>query len=182
MGQEHWITPTYPGGVRFRWQGVMDFGEFYRYLKWILQDHGLIDNDGFTPVFGGPKKTMETKFVERRMAGGLKNLEIEWKVFKKSGNYFKYNVWITILILGMKDEEVELNGVKRKLDRADYDIRMGANVETAADEEWEKMGVFKKIYYNFFVAKRLQVHKRDLYILFYRLNNDVKEYITKPRY
>ena len=174
----HWVTPPYAGGVRFRWQGVMDFGEFYRYLKWILQDQGFCDNDGFTP----DGQCMETKFVEKRFAGGLKNIELEWKLFRNESDYFKYNIWVTILILQMRDEEAELRGAKRKLDRGDFDIRMGANVETASSKDWEKMGLIRKLYYNFFIAKRLQMHKRNLYILFYKMNNDIKEYIQKQRY
>ena len=177
MEKINWVTPPFPGGVRFRWQGVMDFGELYRFMKWWLEDNEFCNDNGFT----ADKKCMEKKYVERRFAGGLRNVEIEWKTYRDRGDYFRYNLWVTFLILGMTDEEGEVKGVKRKLNKGDFDIRMGANVETGYGEGWSK-SVLKKIYFRFFIQKRLEMHKRYLYILFYRFNNAVKEYVQKQRY
>jgi len=179
MGEKHFVTAPLPSGVRFRWQGVIDFAELYRFMKWWWQDNGFCDTDGFTEG----EKSIEKKFVERRMAGGVKNVEVDWAgmMQPKGSDYFRYQIGMTILILGMRDEDVELRGVKRKLDRGDFDIRMHAYVETGFSGEWEK-STFKRIYYKFIIQKRLQMHKRDLYILFYRFQNAVKDYVQNQRY
>ncbi|HLC62975.1 MAG TPA: hypothetical protein VJJ21_01525 [Candidatus Nanoarchaeia archaeon] len=176
MGYKHPITPPLPSGVRLRWQGVIDFGELYRFMKWWLQDNGYCDDDGFTE----DSKCMETKYVERRFQGGTKNIEIDWKTYRDVG-HFRHNIGVTILILGMRDEETELRGVKRKLDRGDFDIRMDANVETEFNEAFEKHW-FSKFYYRFFMKGRLSMHKRNAYINFYRFHNAIKDYIQNQRY
>lgn len=179
MGEKHFVTAPLPGGVRFRWQGTIDFGELYRFMKWWWQDNGFCDNDGFTEN----DQSIEKKFVERRLQGGVRNVEIEWAGSQcpKGSDYFRHHIAMTILILGMREQEVELRGAKRNLDRGDFDIRMHAFVETGFSPDWDK-SVFKQIYYKFIIQKRLQLHKRELYILFYRFQNAVKDYIQNQRY
>ena len=177
MGYKHYVTRPLPSGIRFRWQGVLDFGELYRFVKWWLEDNGFCDDNGFT--YG--TVCMEKKFVERRFQGGTKNVEIAWETGWAKNDYFKYNIALTILILGMRDEEVEVRGVKRKLDRGDYDIRMEANLETEYNEDWEKFK-FKHLYYRFFIKRQMSMHKRNLFILFYRFNNAIKDYVQNQRY
>jgi len=187
---QHWVTPTYPSGVRLRWQGVLDLPEMYRYMKRWLQDRGFVDDNGFTnggKWTQGPDEdentqhNLEKKYTERRQQTS-KLLEIEWRASNQMTDYFRYNIWITFFMPGITEQETEQGGVKRKLDRGDFDLRMGAHVETPDGDDFESMSWMQKMNFRFIQHKRLQMHKRDLYLLFYLFHKDLRDYIKNARY
>lgn len=159
---KNWVTDT--GGIRARWKGVTDIKELYRFMEQWLEDRGLAD-----------KKSLEKRYEERMAAGG-KNIFITWNGGKKISNYFKYVINIGFTLIGVQDVEVQQENIKRKLSKGDFEVRVYAYVESGT-EEWEKLGILQRIYYNFIVAKRLDEYKADLYDKTYKFFNAIKEFL-----
>lgn len=162
-----YLTPK--AGLKIRWQGNAGFTDVYKFMKLWLEDRGFAD-----------EKTLEKKFTERRFAGGVKNMEIQWQCSKQVSSYFSYNMEVTFLVLGMSDTEVQIGDVKRKMDRGDFEIRVTAWVGVGT-ESWEKASFIDKIYFNFIGRRRLEEHKVVYYTLLYQFVDYIKENLELTR-
>ena len=167
MGDDVYLTPK--AGLKIRWQGNTSFSEVYKFMKLWLEDRGFAD-----------EKTLEKKFTERRFAGGVKNLEIQWQCSKKVSSYFSYNMEVTFLILGMSDAEVQIGDIKRKVDRGDFEIRVIGYVKVGEDD-WDKASFIDKVYFNFIGRRRLEEHKVVYYTLLYQFVDYTKESLGLTR-
>ena len=170
MGKEYWLTPSFPQGIKIRWVGTTDFAELYRFMKFWLEDRGFVNDE----------RDLERKFIERR-TGGAKLLEIWWQAGFKVSEYYKYNMYITFLVIGATEVEAQIGDVKRKLDKGDFEIRISSSVERL-DEEWNKFGLLKKIYFRLVARKRLPTYKREIYIKTYEFQDAIKEFLALRRY
>ncbi len=159
-GTPHWITNSYPGGIRVRKVGLTDFDELYRFMQRWLEDHEFTDN-----------YSLEEKYVERKKENGTQ-IEAIWNAKKEISKYFRQTIQITWLIIGMTDAEIEENGHKRKTNKADVDLRISAKVETN-DEEWKKYNFLKKLYFSIVARKRLSEYKTDLYVKTYEFHQAI---------
>jgi len=151
--------------VKIKKDGVVDFNELYRSTKKFLEDYGLLKDE----------EELEKKFVDRTKPGGVKQLEIAWEVRKKKSNLFVYVIKIWFLIIGMTDVEVQQGNVKRKLQKASFEIRMDAYIETTG--ALDKIGGLKKMYLNFVIPKRLDEYKTELYTKAYKIHTFIKEFM-----
>ncbi len=167
MGQIYPLTPS--GGIKVRWVGTTDFAELYRFIKNWLEDRGFVKEE----------RDLERKYVERR-SGGAKLLEIAWHGEQKISEYYKLNMDVTFLIIGVTEIEAQIGDVKRKLDKGDFEIRISSNVEIT-DDKWNQYSLLKKIYFRIVARKRLPVYKREIYIKTYELQDAIKEFLALRR-
>jgi|SRR3989338_3864942 len=162
-----YLTPK--AGLKIRWQGNVAFSDLYKFMKLWLEDRGFVD-----------EKTLEKKFTERRFAGGVKNLEIQWQCSKQVSSYFSYNMEVTFLVLGMSETEVQIGDVKRKMDKGDVEIRVIGYVKVGGDD-WNKAGFIDRVYFNFIGRRRLEEHKVIYYTLLYQFVDYIKENLELTR-
>jgi len=151
--------------VKIKKDGIVDFNELYRSTKKYLEDYGLLKDE----------EELEKKFIDRTKPGGVKQLEIAWEARKKISSFFVYVIKIWFLIIGMTDVEVQQRDIKRKLQKASFEIRMDAYIETTGD--LENIGGLKRIYLNFVIPKRIEGYKADLYDKAYKLHTFMKEFM-----
>ena len=137
-------------GQKIKWVGTTDFSELYKYMKLWLEDKGYLKEE----------KTLEKKYIER-MKGDKRQLEIIWEVEKAKSEFFNYRMKITFLILGMGDVEIQDNGVKRKVQKATFEIRVFSYVEST--KKWEELKGIQGFYHHLFIRKRLDEYAIELY-------------------
>jgi len=130
MGKKYYLTP--PTGLKIRWVGTVDFMELYRFMKNWLEDRGYVNDD----------QKLELKFIERR-SGTAKMNEIAWHGEHVISEYFKYNLEVTFLLIGLTETDAQIGDVKKKLDKGDFEIKLVSNVEIT-DDKWEGYSLLKK--------------------------------------
>lgn len=155
--------------LKIKWVGLFDFAELYKVIKEFLEDKKMFN-----------EKTLEKKYVEKSKPGG-KQLEILWHAEVPRSDFFKYNIDISFLILGMTDVEVPYNNKKRKLNKADIEIRITSWLDVGGGK-WEKQGFLQKMYQNFLIKGRVDNHLRDLYNAAYGLHKLIKDFLTLRSY
>jgi hypothetical protein len=158
MGEKLWVTPPAPGGMRVRHVGVLDLGEFYKWLVRWLTFRGFWSN------------TNETQYLERVTPTG-KKYELIWECKKEQSSHFTYCVRLTLLLIGINDVEVQRDNKKFKIQKGDFEIRIAAHVE----KTYETKGLINR-FYEILIRRRIEEYKLDLYEKVYELQEYIKEY------
>ena len=135
---------------KIKWEGITDFGELYKYMKLWLEDNNYLKDE----------KTLERKYIERAK-GDKKQLEISWHAEKKKSDFFVYNIDTLFLILGMEDVEIDDNGVKRKMQKAIFEMQISSYLEST--KAWDELKGLQKIYYEMIIRKRINDYLKELY-------------------
>ena len=148
--------------TRVRHIGLLDTSEFYRWVQRWLQFYGYW------------KDSNEKMYIETMLPGGGKKIEFRWECKRKKSSYFTYVIWIASVFIGLRDVEIQRDDKKIKLQRADFDIRLGARIEKLT----KGAGFLRSIYDRFIVRRRIEEYKIDLYDKFQQLVNDMKEFMN----
>src|SRR3989344_7791380 len=91
--------------IKVRCKGTFDLNQLYKDMKHWLDFQG----------YGGHKESFHENLYVERVQGDSKQLEVEWSAQKNETDYIAFNIKLTIMVLGMKDVEVEIGNRKRKM-------------------------------------------------------------------
>jgi len=131
--------------------GIFDFKELYRFCYSWLVDEGYW--------------LTEKKYDEKITSNG-KEVEIEWLALRKISDYFRFSLKINWRIVGMTKVEVEENGKKIKLDKAQVEIRVDATLEKDYEHRWEN-NVFSKFlrgaYDRYLIRGRIDTYEGKIF-------------------
>jgi len=111
--------------------GLFDFAGLYRYMHWWLK---VKEYYGVT----------ETKYGEKLNAKGDKDVDIIWRATKSSdyigetSDYFRIEHIIKFEIRGMTDTEVEIDGVKKKLQKGRIWIELKSWLVKDYGSKWDR--------------------------------------------
>jgi len=108
--------------TKIKHAGTFDFKETYRILFEWLVDQGYDVN--------------EKSYKENIGAGGAKELEIEWEASRKVSDYFRFIIKVNWHIIGMTSIEVEIDGVKQKMNKGQFELEAKSILEKDYDEKW----------------------------------------------
>jgi hypothetical protein len=109
--------------------GVFDFKELYRILyEWQIDQNYDMN---------------EKSYKENIGAGGAKELEIEWEASRKVSDYFRFQIDSKWRIIGMTSVEVEIDGVKQKLNKGQLEIEFKCTLIKDYEDRWTKSPLFK---------------------------------------
>ncbi len=134
---------------KIKWEGITDFGELYKYMKLWLEDNKYAN-----------EKTLEKKYIER-VKGDKKQIEIAWESQKKKSDFFVYHIDTLFLILGMGDVEIDQDGIKRKMQKAVFEIQISSYLEST--KAWDDLKGLQKWYYEYVMRKRINDYLGELY-------------------
>lgn len=135
---------------KIRWVGTTDFPELYKYMKLWLEDNGYAD-----------ERNLEKKYVERIKPEGKKQIEVKWHAEKEKGEFFTYNIDVTILVLGMSNVEVQEEGIKKKIQKGDFEMRVTSYLKST--KKWNELHGIQGLYYEMFIRKRIDVYLEEVY-------------------
>ena len=134
---------------KIKWEGITDFGELYKYMKLWLEDNKY-----------GDEKNLEEKYIER-VKGEKKQLEILWNAEKKKSDFFVFNIDTNFLILGMSDTELQEEGIKRKMQKGVFEVRVSSYIKST--DKWDELKGLQKMYERMIMKKRIDELIKELY-------------------
>lgn len=159
-------------GLKLKWGGNIDVGDFYAKLKLWLYNQGYGDE---------MKNFKEVKYLQRVKADG-KEIDVKWIGEKNLNDYFANMITITMSITRMKDAEVMINGKKVKMNNANIEIKLTADLIKNRGGKWGKDSFMKKIYENFIIKERIDQNKMGLYQKIYSLHDEIKNFFELQKF
>lgn len=138
-------------GTKVKHTGYYDFKETYRILfEWLL-DKGYDMN--------------EKSYKEVLQAGGAKEIEVEWEAVRKVSDYFRFYIWVKFHPMGMTTVEVDVDGVKQKMNKGQMDIEVKCVLLKDYEERWST-GPFLKFlrtfYDKYLIRERVEKYEEKL--------------------
>lgn len=137
--------------TKVKYKGVFDFKETYRVVYQWLVDEGYDLN--------------EKSYKETAKPGNAKEVEIEWLAYRKISDYFRFVIKVNWLILGMTEVEVEIDGVKQKMNKASVEIKVSTVLEKDYENRWENRPFFKflrTLYDRYLIPSRIEMYEGKL--------------------
>lgn len=134
---------------KLKYAGLLDLEQAYKFAYEWLKKEDL--------------NVIEDSYSEKVKSNG-KELEIEWTASKKVTDYFKITIKIKWRILGLTDVEVEIDGRKKKMNKAaDVSIDLKGLLEKDYSNKWEgsAFNKFIKDVYNKYVIPQRTDQKED---------------------
>jgi len=146
--------------------GVFDFKETYGFAyKWLADEGYLIT---------------EKKYSEKVKPNG-KEIEVEWDMFRKISDYFKFSGSIKWRVLGMTDVEVEKDGVKIKMNKGQVELGIKGYLERDYEKRWEGRA-FRKflrgLYDRYVIKHRIDQYEGKLFGEFDEFSGQMKSFLT----
>jgi hypothetical protein len=109
--------------------GIFDFKETYRILYEWLIDQGYDMN--------------EKSYKEVVQPGNAKEIEIEWEALRKVSDYFRFFLEIRFHTLGMTSIEVEIDGVKQKMNKGQFELEAKCTLLKDYEDRWANRPIWK---------------------------------------
>ena len=95
---------------RIKYDGVFSFKDLYKFCyDWLTEETGL--------------SISEDKYSEK-ISGDSKRVDIEWSGSKTMTDYFKFEVKITMQVLGLTNVELTHNGAKIKTNKGSIEMKI----------------------------------------------------------
>lgn len=136
---------------KVKYGGLFNFGEFYRFSYDFLTDELEF-------------AIAEESYVEK-IKGDSKDVEFVWAGKKKVTDYFRYDIKIKFRILGMTKVEVTQDGVKKKMENANVEVKMSSSLVRDYEGKFEKSGFQKflrAIYEKWIISSRVSAYEDKL--------------------
>lgn len=103
--------------------GLFDFPALYKFAySWLREQEG----------YG----VVEEKYAEN-ITGGSRNIDIEWTATKGFGDYFKIQIKLKWEVKGMSEVEVEVDKVKKKMNKGKVTIEFKGELVRDPESKWE---------------------------------------------
>jgi hypothetical protein len=121
--------------------GLFDFKETYRILyEWLVDQNYDVNEKNYKEVIG---------------AGGSKEIEVEWEATRKVSDYFKFMIEAKWHILGMTGVEVDIDGVKQKINKGQFEIEVKCTLLKDYEDRWENHPFWKflRTFYDRYLIK-----------------------------
>lgn len=138
-------------GTKVKHAGVFDFKETYRVMYEWLADQGYDIN--------------EKNYKENIGAGGAKEIEIEWEALRKVSDYFRFIIKAKWHIIGMTSVEVDIDGVKQKMNKGQFELEIKCILEKDYESTWEKKPFLKflrTLYDKYLIKERTDQYEGKL--------------------
>jgi len=95
---------------KIKYGGVFSFKDFYKFCyDWLAEETGL---------------NMEESAYGEKISGDSKEIRIEWKGDKKLTDYFRFDIKVEFLILGLKNVEISQGGAKIKSNNGSIEVKV----------------------------------------------------------
>lgn len=137
--------------TKIKHSGTFDFKETYRILFEWLMDEGYDVN--------------EKNYKENIGAGGAKELEIEWVAVRKVSDYFRFMISAKWHIIGMTSVEVEIDGVKQKMNKGQFELEVKSVLIKDYEARWENKPFLKflrTLYDKYLIRERVEQYEGKL--------------------
>jgi len=118
---------------------IFDINQLYKAWRKWFDDHKYFLN--------------EKKQSAKQLPDG-QEITIEWVAYRKIDDYVKFHILTHVWLMRINDVMVEVNGQKRKMQKADIQIRFKGFLEKDYRGKW-KNEKLRQFYDRFIIKKRL---------------------------
>jgi len=136
---------------KVRHVGIFNFKDLYTILyEWLVDESYDMNEKAYKETIG---------------AGGGKDIEIEWDAVKKVSDYFKFNINVKWKVIGMTSVEVEIDGVKQKMNKGDLTLEIKTVLLKDYESRWESKPFFKflrTLYDRYLIKERISSYEGKL--------------------
>jgi hypothetical protein len=151
---------------KVRHVGTFDFKETYRVLfEWLIQERYAVDETSYKEVVGP--------------AG--KEVDIFWEATKVVSDYFKFSIGIRFHPLAMTSVEVEIDGVKQKMNKGDFTIETECALIHDQANKWADNNFTKSLrnmYEKFLIKERVEKYEGALIGEFNAMEEFIKSFLV----
>lgn len=133
---------------KIKYTGIFSFKEFYLFCyDWLTEEIGLAIS--------------ENKYKEK-INGDSKSITIEWTGFKKFTDYFKFNIKVNFMAIGLTEVEVQNGGTKIKTNKGSIEVTAKGILERDYEGKFEKTATKKfmrSIYEKWVIPSRVDQYE-----------------------
>ena len=150
-------------GLEYR--GIFNFSGFYEFAYHWLKEEGY--------------EVVEDKYQEK-VTGNSREIAVDWKAGKPVSDYFKAEIDVRILILGATDVEVEIEGVRKKMNKGKIELKFKGSLVKDPESEWEGSPFFRFLrgmYNKFIIGKNIEQQEDQLKEDVQDLNEEIKAFL-----
>jgi len=152
-------------GLKIKWDGIFDFNDLYRKMKFWLEWKGY-----------GNEKGLEKSYIERIKPGG-KQVEIKWVGKNEVSSFCDAIIEVTFFAIGIEKAEVEKEGKMIKTKKGVIEIRVTSYLVLDVKNKF-----FDRIYRKFVLKNEIESYKIDLYDDTLGFNDEIKAYLTMQEF
>lgn len=137
--------------TKVKHSGLFNFKDTYNVLYSWLIDEGYDVN--------------EKSYKENIGSGGAKEIEIIWVAYRKISDYFRFVFKIRWFIVGMTSVEAEIDGVKQKTNKGQFEIKISSILEKDYENRWENRPFTKflrTLYDRYLIPSRIEQYEGKL--------------------
>ena len=166
MSQKDFIATA----IKIKQKGVFNLEELYLLLyKWF-------------ELYGYDFQEEEYRDIEK--GPGEKNLEIRWYAEKKIDDYIKFVIKVSMMVVGMKEVEIEEEGVKRKTNTGTVEFRFDSYLFKDYEDRWEGgvMKFFREVYDKYIIKGRIESLEGELQEQLYKFIDEIKSFLNMHKF
>jgi len=131
--------------------GLFPFSDFYRFCyEYLSEETGL--------------SLVEDQYVEK-IKGESKDIDVVWTGSRKITDYFKFSMKVKFRIIGMTNVEVTQDGVKKKLNKGNIEVKISSTLVRDYQGKFEQ-NAFQKflraIYEKWVIPSRVSQYEDKL--------------------
>jgi len=150
-----------------KYVGVLKFSEFYKFCyNWLMEETGM-------------DFIIEKKYTEK-LKGDSKDIEIKWEGYKKITDYFRIQIKVHFIILGLKNIEINQNGKKIKTNEGSVKMKVTGTLMRDWQGKFER-DAFRKflrgIYEKWVITSRIDQMEEKLTEYCQEYLNQVKAWL-----
>lgn len=126
----------------------------------------------------------ELKNYEQVLPGG-KDIEIELLPWRKITDYFKFIIRIRMKFTGVKDAEIDKEGVKIKINNGKLLMIFDAYLESDYEHKWEERPLFyfiRTLFDKYIFKSHFDKYEKDLVADLYDLHSRIQKFLNLYRY
>jgi len=154
---------------KVRHVGTFDFKETYRVMfEWLIGEGYDIDEKYYKEIITGSGPN-----------GPIKEVDVWWEATKKISEYNKFFMTIRFHPLAMTSVEVEINGVKQKMNKGDFTIEFSSTLLKDYEDSWNSpfLKNLRRLYENTLVRERTEQYEGKLITELQQLQEYVKSFL-----
>lgn len=153
-------------GEKIKHTGIFDFKDLYGFcFEWFDENDYIVE---------------EEQYIEKKKTDE-KDVEIQWRAWKKVTDYFKFEIKLYWRILGMRDVEIVENGKKKKVNNAFVEIKFTGTLIRDWEGKWEGNAFQKflrEVYNKFLIRDRIEQMEDKLFEDCTELVDQIKAYFS----
>jgi hypothetical protein len=163
--------------TRIKFKDIFDMKEFYTII------HDWFVEEGYAS--SSEQKFREIFYHHRWNQTAGEEVRFWWRLEKEKTSYYKFEIDVNVLAIGLKPTEIVVRGQKFKANTGEVETKVHARVIADWNDEWKKHWLLKhfhKLFYKRVFVKELDMHRRELYRDVYRFMEFVKTHFKLKKY